>query len=76
MLTLFPCIISGEEKGADGESVPEEDSAEVKVARDELKTLEKEQELTDRLKHKLLKELDNAKHKAGKLEEVSDGQTS
>lgn len=61
-----------EEKGMDSEATLDngEEPGEVRVAREELKALEREQDHTERLKHKLVKGLDNAKEKAAKLEEV------
>ena len=50
------------------ELIPEPD--EVRVANDELLALAKEKEQTERLKSSLEKELENAKDRAARLEEV------
>ncbi len=64
-------VVADEEKAlelGELESIPEPD--EVRVARDELMALTKEKERTERLKKSLEKELENAKDRAARLEEV------
>ena len=51
----------------DLDAVPEPE--EVRVAKDELSSLEKEKERTEKLKRSLEKELENAKDRAAKLEQ-------
>ena len=52
-----------------GDELPEPE--EVQQARDELKSLGTSKEKTEKLKNKISKELDNAKDRAARIEEVS-----
>ena len=59
-------------QGTDDGPVPEEIPEEVKVAQEELMTLEQDKQRTENVKRNLEKELDNAKEKAAKIEEVNE----